>query len=162
LISTIAPASFVKGSPSVARLFPDYPAVEADYYRRTGIFPIMHLVVLRRDVYEQAPWVARSLQKAFTRAKQIAIQRLTSSDEGPVYCALPWLHHHTQETLRLMGPDYWPYGLQRNRQVLELAAQHAHEQGLLAQPIRVDELFAPETHQDVDLGPDVAGARYDV
>jgi 4,5-dihydroxyphthalate decarboxylase len=147
------PASFRRGSPNVTRLFPNFRAAEEDYFRRTGIFPIMHVVVVRRDIYEKYPWVMQALYKAFVQAKELAIRRLTSSP--PLHATLPWLTEQIEATRRVMGNDYWPYGLEQNRRVLETAAQYAWEQGLLAQPIeRVDDLFAPETHAGVqDLPP---------
>lgn len=142
------PASFRRGSPNVARLFPDFRAAEEDYFRRTRIFPIMHVVVIRRELYEQNRWVAQALYKAFVRAKELAIRRLTASP--PLHATLPWLTEHIEATQRVMGRDYWSYGLEQNRHVLETAARHAWEQGMLEKPIaRIDELFAPETHAGV-------------
>jgi len=147
------PASFRRGSPNVRRLFPDFRAAEEDYFRRTRIFPIMHVVVVKRQIYEKAPWVAQALYKAFVQARDLAIRRLTTSP--PLHATLPWLTDHLEATRRVMGDDYWSYGLAENRHVLETAARHASEQGLLATPIeRVDDLFAPETHAGVlDLPP---------
>ena len=142
------PASFRRGSPNVARLFPDFQAAEADYFTRTRIFPIMHVVVLRREVYEQNRWVAQALYKGFVKAKELAMRRLTTYP--PLPATLPWLTAHIEHTQKIMGKDYWSYGLAENRHVLETAAKHAWEQGLLDKPIaNVDELFAPETHAGV-------------
>ena len=142
------PASFLRGSPNVARLFPAFRDVEADYFRRTGIFPIMHIVVVRREIYERQPWVAQALYKAFVNAKKLAIRRLTLSP--PLHVTLPWLTDHIEATRELMGDDYWSYGLEENRHVLEAAARHAWDQGLLARRIdRIDDLFVPETHAGV-------------
>lgn len=142
------PASFRRGSPNVARLFPDFRAAEEDYFRRTRIFPIMHVVVVKREIYERHPWVMQALYKAFVYAKALAMRRLVSSP--PLHATLPWLTAHIEETRKVMGEDYWSYGLEENRHVLEAAAQYAWEQGLLARPIeRIDELFAPETHAGV-------------
>ncbi|HEY7240056.1 MAG TPA: ABC transporter substrate-binding protein [Burkholderiales bacterium] len=142
------PACFTRGSPNVARLFPDFRATEEDYFRRTRIFPIMHVVVVKRETYEKHPWIAQSLYKAFVKAKELAIRRLTTSP--PPHATLPWLTEQIEATRRVMGNDYWAYGLEANRHVLETAAQYAWEQGLLAKPIeRIDELFAPETHAGV-------------
>lgn len=142
------PASFLKGSPNVARLFPDFRATEEDYFRRTRIFPIMHVVVVKREIYEKYPWVAQSLYKAFVKAKELAIRRLTTSP--PLHATLPWLTEQIEATQRVMGKDYWSFGLEENRHVLETAAQYALEQGLLAKPIeRIDDLFAAQTHSGV-------------
>jgi 4,5-dihydroxyphthalate decarboxylase len=147
------PASFRRGSPNVARLFPDFRAAEEEYFRRTRIFPIMHVVVVKREIYEKHPWVAQSLYKAFVEAKKLAIRRLVTSP--PLHATLPWLTDHLEKTKEVMGEDYWSYGLEENRHVLEAAARYAHEQGLLARKIdRIDELFAAETHAGVlDLPP---------
>jgi 4,5-dihydroxyphthalate decarboxylase len=142
------PASFTRGSPNVARLFPDFRATEEEYFRRTGIFPIMHVVVIKREIYEKNPWLAQSLYKAFVKAKELAIRRLTTSP--PLHATLPWLTDHIEQTRRVMGSDFWSYGLAENRKVLEAAAQYAWEQGLLERKIeRIDELFAPETYAGV-------------
>jgi len=147
------PASFQRGSPNVARLFPNFREAEEDYFRRTRIFPIMHVVVVRREIYERNRWIVQALYKAFVQAKNLAIRRLTSSP--PLHATLPWLTDHIEATRRVMGADYWSYGLEENRHVLERAAAHAWEQGLLDRPIaRIDDLFAPETHAGVlDLPP---------
>lgn len=147
------PRSFQRGSPNVARLFPNFREVEADYFRRTRIFPIMHVLVVKREIYEQHRWVMQSLYKAFVEAKALAIRRLTTSP--PLHATLPWLTAEIETTRSIMGDDYWSYGLEANRHVLETAAQDAWDQGLLAKPIeRIDELFAPETHAGVlDLPP---------
>lgn len=147
------PMSFRRGSPNVARLFPEFRKVEEEYFRRTGIFPIMHVVVVRREIYERNPWVMQALYKGFVQAKELAIRRLTTSP--PLHATLPWLTDHVDATRRVMGADYWSYGLAENRHVLQTAAQYAWEQGMLARPIdRVEELFAPETHAGVlDLRP---------
>ena len=147
------PASFARGSPNVARLFPDFRATEEAYFRRTRIFPIMHVVVVKREIYEKHPWVAQSLYKAFVKAKELAVRRLTTSP--PLHATLPWLTEQLEATRRVMGEDYWSYGLEENRHVLQTAAQYALEQGLLSKPIQnIDELFAPETRAGVlDLPP---------
>ena len=147
------PASFLRGSPNVARLFTNFREVEEEYFRRTHIFPIMHVVVVKRDIYEKHPWVMQALYKAFVYAKMLAIRRLTLSP--PLHVTLPWLTAHVEDTRRIMGDDYWSYGLEENRHVLETAARHAWDQGLIKQPIhKVEELFAPETHANVlDLPP---------
>ena len=148
LMGTAAPPALQRGSPSVARLFPDYPERERDFYRRTGIFPIMHLVVLKREIYERAPWVAASLLKAFHQAKALGYRRLAR--HGTLYCGLPWLHAHLEELRALMGPDPFAYGLEANRAQLETFLGYMQEQGLIAQAPTLEELFAPETHDGVD------------
>ncbi|MBI2359059.1 MAG: ABC transporter substrate-binding protein [Deltaproteobacteria bacterium] len=143
LISARAPSSFVKGSPKVRRLFPNYKEVEVDYYRRTKIFPIMHVLVIRRDVYERHPWVARSLYKAFCEAKDRAIQAMRITNT--LVCSLPWLFAEIDQVKQLFGSDWWPYGIEPNRHVLETLIRYMGEQGLIDRPLKVEEVFAPST-----------------
>lgn len=130
----------------VVRLFPDHVAVEKDYYRQTGIFPIMHVIAIRRDVYERNRWVATALFKAFREAQALTYAGLkeTAAMKG----MLPWFHAHVEEALALMGPDFWPYGLARNRHVLETFIRYHSEQGLSDGRITPEDMFAPETLED--------------
>jgi 4,5-dihydroxyphthalate decarboxylase len=137
------PECFEQGSPRVRRLFPNYRAVEEDYARRTGIFPIIHGIVLRRELYEQHPWLAAALLEAFERAKQLGAARL--ANDGLYAVGLPWLRPDLEELARLFGGDAYPYGVERNRAVLETMARYAAEQGLTPRRLAVDDLFAPET-----------------
>jgi 4,5-dihydroxyphthalate decarboxylase len=141
LIAARNPSCFVKGSPKVRRLFPNYKDVEVDYYRRTKIFPIMHAIVIRREIYEHHPWTARSLYKAFCEAKDRAIEMLNVAN--PLPYTLPWLIPDRELLRDLFGPDWWPYGIQANRHVLEALIRYMGEQGLLAKPLTVEDLFAP-------------------
>jgi 4,5-dihydroxyphthalate decarboxylase len=149
LYSAIVPPALIRGSPRVRRLFEDYEAVERDYFRRTGIFPIMHTVVMRKDVYQQNPWIARSLYDAFKEAKDKAA-RLYQMGESFMHglFMIPWLTAHREENRRLMGDDLWPYGVERNVKVLDTFLRYHHEQGLSKRRLRVDELFVPETLVD--------------
>lgn len=145
VIGPIVPTSFRSGSSKVARLFPNYQEVEADYFRRTGMFPIMHTVVIRRDIYERNSWVAMSMYKAFVEAKAYSIAELRRAP-GSLFCALPWLEKHLKEMDELVGPDPFAYGLgELNRRTVGAFLQYCHEQGLIKRPLEVDELFAPET-----------------
>jgi 4,5-dihydroxyphthalate decarboxylase len=141
LISARSPSSFVKGSPNVRRLFPNYKEVEIEYYKRTKIFPIMHVLVVRREVYDKNPWVARSLYKAFSDAKEHAIKAMHISNT--LACTLPWLTWEREQLREIFGPDWWPYGIEPNRHVLDHLIRYMGEQGLLARPLKVEELFAP-------------------
>jgi len=141
LISARSPSSFVKGSPKVKRLFPNYKEVEIDYYKRTKIFPIMHVLVIRREVYERNPWVARSLYKAFCEAKERAIQTMHISNSHAYM--MPWLSWEREQLREIFGPDWWPYGIEPNRNVIETLIRYMGEQGLLAKPVSVEDLFAP-------------------
>ena len=143
LYTARAPSTYRGGTGRVHRLFPDYYEVERDYYQRTRIFPIMHTVVIRRDVYERNPWVARSLFKAFNLAQREVYEDLRET--AALKFMLPWLLHHVEETEKLMGQDFWPYGLEPNRHVLETFLRYHHEQGLSKRLLRPEDLFAPET-----------------
>lgn len=143
LYTARAPATYGPDYPQVARLFGDAQAAEEAYFATTSIFPIMHTIVLRRDLYERAPWVARSLLKAFTEARDLAYVRL--GETAALSYMAPWLPLHAERTAALMGEDFWPYGLEPNRHVLETFLRYHHEQGLSQQLLVPEELFAPET-----------------
>lgn len=137
------PSPFRNDSRAVTRLFPDFMAVERDYFRRTKIFPIMHTVVIRRELYESHRWIAQSLVKAFTAAQREAYDDLRET--AALKAMLPWLTAHIEETRREMGPDYWPYGVENNRHTLETFLRYAFEQGLAKTVLQPEELFAAET-----------------
>ncbi|HEX4112137.1 MAG TPA: ABC transporter substrate-binding protein [Stellaceae bacterium] len=137
------PSTFLTRPDAVRRLFPDYVAAEHDYFRKTGIFPIMHVVVLRRELYEANRWVARSLYKAFVAAQRIVYDDLAIS--AALKTMLPWQLAAVDEARQLMGPDWWPYGLAPNRHVLDTFLRYHHEQGLSPLRLQPEELFAPET-----------------
>ncbi|HEY3150701.1 MAG TPA: ABC transporter substrate-binding protein [Candidatus Binatia bacterium] len=142
LLAINIPSIFQRGSPRIARLFPNYYEVEQDYYRRTGIFPIMHTVVVRDDISREHPWVARSIYTAFCEARDIAIDGLYDTDA--LRLSLPWLINHIEETWRVLGKNFWAYGLEPNRAALEAIGQYVYEQGLSPRVVGADELFAPE------------------
>lgn len=138
-----APSCFTKGSPNVARLFENYREVEGEYYRKTGIFPIMHTIIIKRNIYERNPWVALNLYKAFCKAKKIALD--SYKDTAALHVTLPWLVAEAEETRKLMGEDWWPYGLNENIKTLKTFLRYHHEQGLSDRLMTIEELFAPET-----------------
>jgi len=140
LLSLYIPQLFLEGSPSIARLFANYKAAEQDYYRRTRIFPIMHTVVLREDVHRAHPWAARSIYRAFCQARDLAIGGLYDTDALRV--ALPWLIDHVEETWRVLGKDFWAYGLEPNRPTFAAVGRYVHEQSLSPRVVSADELFA--------------------
>jgi len=140
LLAIFIPSIFEKGWPRIARLFPNYYEVEQDYHRRTGIFPIMHTVVLRDDIYRDHPWVARSIYKAFCEARDLAVEGLYDTDA--LRLSLPWLIHHVEETWRVLGKDFWSYGLEPNRPALKAIGEYVYEQGLSPRVVSPDELFA--------------------
>ena len=143
LVTARAPSTFQSEPKKVKRLFPDYAKLEKEYFRRTRIFPIMHTVVIRRDVYAANPWVAQSLYKALvaSKARAYALYDQTAA----LHSMLPWSQAQAEETRREMGEDWWPYGLEANRQVLETFLRYHHEQGLSRRLFSPDELFAGET-----------------
>jgi len=129
--------------PGGARMFPDYMPLELEYFRKTRIFPIMHVVVLRREVYERDRWVAMNLFKAFEDAKRASEARLT--EIGLSHVPLPWLAEHARRWREAAGEDFWPYGIEANRPTLEAFLQYAFEQGVATRRFGPEELFAPET-----------------
>jgi 4,5-dihydroxyphthalate decarboxylase len=137
------PRPFADRDARVHRLFPDVVTTERDYFEATGIFPIMHVVVVRRDVYETYPWVAQSLYKAFEQAKQRAYDRLY--DSSALRFMVPWLNQHVEEARDMLGDDYWSYGLNANRSALGTFLRYHHEQGLSRRLWEPAELFAPES-----------------
>src|SRR5207249_4235139 len=137
-----APRSFTEGDPNVARLFPDFPSVEADYFRRTGIFPIMHVVVIRRDVYERNRWVARSLYNAFEESRRRTMAAIDETAALPYM--LPWLGQEVARTREIMGSDYWSYGLDKNQETLNQFVIYAYDQGITSQLSAPQQLFAAE------------------
>ena len=143
LVTARAPSTFHEEPDKVRRLFPNYVDVEKEYYRRTKIFPTMHTVVIRRDVYAQNPWIAQSLTKAFTEAKARAYELYRQTAALPAM--VPWLVAELEEARREMGEDWWPYGLEPNRKALETFLRYHHEQGLSKRLFKPEELFARET-----------------
>ena len=143
LYTARTPSTFRSRPDDVRRLFPDHVEVERAYYRRTRIFPIMHTVVMRRDVYMANRWIAQSLYKAFVQAQRKTYADL--SETAALKAMLPWLNAHVEATRAEMGDDWWPYGLAPNRHVLETFLRYHHEQGLSKQRLEVDALFAPES-----------------
>ena len=140
------PHCFRDRHPAVRRLFPDLRTVEADYYLRTGIFPIMHVVVLRRDVYDAHRWAARSLYRALVAARDEAWRGI--DETAALRYMLPWLAADLEATRAVLGPDYWTYGLPGNETALATLIGYAHAQGLIPRAYAPAELFAPETLVD--------------
>jgi 4,5-dihydroxyphthalate decarboxylase len=146
IISAEIPDSFWRKGGVVRRLIPDYREVEMEYFRRTRIFPIMHLVVIKSEVYERHPWVAANLMQAFEEAKQVGQERLRYS--GALFASLPWLGQHIEEVDAMTANQgLFPYGVEPNRHVLETFLGYSLDQGLIDRPMSVEDLFAPETAQ---------------
>jgi 4,5-dihydroxyphthalate decarboxylase len=128
----------INKDPRVARLFPDYKDEEIAYYRKTGIFPIMHFVAIRQDIVERHPWIPMNMFLAFNEAKSIAMKRM----ENPRIVPLAWYRHAWEEQQELLGPDPWEYGMsERNRRTLETYLGYSFEQGLTRRLFSPDELF---------------------
>jgi 4,5-dihydroxyphthalate decarboxylase len=149
IICPRAPRLFTEGAPNVGRLFPDFREAERDYYARTGIFPIMHVVGIRAGLVEQHPWLAASVFKAFAQAKRHAEAEL--GEVAALKVTLPWLAAEYAETVKLMGRDYWRYGVAGNERVIDTFLRYHHEQGLSQRRLTIPELFAPSTLEQVKL-----------
>lgn len=140
------PRSFAEGHPGVARLFPDFREVESRYWRDTGIFPIMHVLVIRADVYRRDRWVARSLLDAFGKAREIALSGL--AETAALRYMLPWLPDDVDHAQRVLGRDYWTYGLAGNEAALAALTRYSCEQGLIPRALAPRELFVPEVLEE--------------
>jgi len=143
------PPSLPKNTPNVGWLFPDPAAAAKDYFKRTGIFPIMHLVGVRRTLAEQHPWLPGAVYKAFEQAKAGALEQL--SDTSATKVTLPFVEERLKEARELMGEDFWSYGLKANRKTLETFLRHHHAQGLSPREVKPEELFHPGTHEAFSL-----------
>ncbi|KIW82643.1 hypothetical protein Z517_05670 [Fonsecaea pedrosoi CBS 271.37] len=128
-------------APHIDRLFPDFKKVEMDYYKRTGIFPIMHLVAMRRDYYEQNKFAASALYNALNESKELARKRMEST--GALRYMLPWLPQELDEIHDVFGEDCWPYGIEENRKTLEALVQYLYDQSMIEKKVPIEELFAP-------------------
>jgi 4,5-dihydroxyphthalate decarboxylase len=140
------PSCFISGHPQVTRLFPDYRSAERDYYKRTGIFPIMHAVGIRRDLHDKQPWLAASIYKAFVAAKRFADADLAETTALKI--GLPWVNAELDATREAMGEDFWSYGVATNRKTLTAMARYSYEQGLAVRELTVEEMFAESTLND--------------
>ncbi len=149
LLSARIPSSFTAENGSVRRLFPDFKKTEQEYFSRSGIFPIMHVIAIRKDVVERYPWVGGTLFKAFCQAKDRLFEQMRQT--SALYVSLPWLIAEIEETQHLMGMDFWPYGLESNRKTLEAAVHYSFEQGLIARELEVEELFLPSTFDEFKI-----------
>jgi 4,5-dihydroxyphthalate decarboxylase len=145
MFSARSPSCFDRGVPNIGRLFPDFRNAEQEYFKRTGLFPIMHLIGIRKSLVEKHPWLPVNVYKAFVAAKKIAAQEL--GEIGALLVQLPWVVDHYNETRKLMGDDYWPYGFHENLKTLETFTRYSLEQGLSARKVKPDELFARSTFE---------------
>jgi len=136
-----APVGAANGREAVARLFPDYRAAEQAYYRKAGVYPLMHAVGIRNSLVEQHPWMAGSLFHAFAKAKEIAVADFGKLSAFAV--TLPWIEAEYRATQAVLGEDIWPYGVAANRKAIETLCRYLHEQGFTQRRMGLDELFAP-------------------
>lgn len=141
-----APSCFEEGAPHVGRLYPDYKAVEAEYFRRTGVFPIMHALGIRTALVERHPWLPASVYKAFVQAKQIAEREMR--EVAALKYMLPWLAADLAHTEAVMGRDFWTYGIGPNRKALDLMFRYSFEQGLAVRRLAIEDVFVSSTLDD--------------
>jgi len=141
LLSIFIPKLFADEWEGIERLFPDFKQIEKDYYKKTGIFPIMHTIALRDDVVREHPWVRQALYMAFCEARDIALEGLWDTDALRI--ALPWLIDHVEEAWRTFGKDYWAYGMEANRPTLEAIGRYVYEQGLSPRIVTPEEIWPP-------------------
>lgn len=139
LLSIYIPKLFADEWVGIERLFPDFKSVEKDYYKRTGIFPIMHTIALRQDVVREHPWVPASLYQAFCESRDIALEGLWDTDA--LRLGLPWLIDHVEEAWRVFGKDFWAYGMKANRPALEAVGRYVHEQHFSPRVVSAEEIW---------------------
>jgi hypothetical protein len=145
LISADVPKCILENSPKVARLFPDYKAVEREYYRRTGIFPIMHTVVIRKDLLAQHPGLVKTVYSGFCDAKKVAVEKIK---HGLIFNSMgtmiPWLNDLLDTDRDVLGDDWWPYGIGANRKAIDAILRYHFEQGITKRQFRCEDIFVPE------------------
>ncbi len=139
ILSAIPPKSFIAENPNVVRLVPNYVDLETEYFHRTGIFPIMHFVAIKRQLYERHPWIAVNLYRAFEEAKDRSIARLRNVMIS--HFPLPWNPDNARRASEMFGQDFWPYGVEPNRKTLEAFLTFALEQGIAHRPVMLEEIF---------------------
>ena len=148
VIGPRAPSCFRAGHPHVGYLYPEPQKAATDWFRRTGIFPIMHLLGIRRTLAEAHPWLPYAVVKAFEQSKAVALERL--GDTSATKVTLPFVEEQLQAARALMGEDFWSYGLAPNRHVLERFLRQHRAEGLSSRLLAPEELFHPaslETHR---------------
>lgn len=148
LVSTLIPDALGDG---VSRLFGDFKQTEIDYYDRTGMFPIMHTVILHEDIYDEHPWVANAVYNALVEAKEHAVDKLYNTDA--LAATLPFLIDHIEEARSVFGEDYWPYGFEPNYKTVAALTEYSVEQGLSERKVEPEELFVDALHH---TGPERA------
>jgi 4,5-dihydroxyphthalate decarboxylase len=149
MLSAHMPSPFKGRHPKVQRLIANFREVEQDYFRRTKIFPIMHTIVIREEVYEKHPWIAQSLFKAFDESKRLCQEAMY--EFSALKYMLAWSIDEMEKEREVLGPDPWAYGLEANRHVLETLVQYTYEQGLISKRPEVDSLFAKSTLEEFKI-----------
>ncbi len=144
LITAITPSAFLEGNPKIQQIFPDVRTAEMEYYRKTQIFPIMHVIAILTDVLKENPWLAKAVFEMYSKAKLEAYTNLESLESK---VTLPWVTQEFEDTRRLMGKNFWKYGIEANRKELELIMRYVYEQGLVKRRLKFEELFHPSTLQ---------------
>ena len=144
LFHAAEPKAYVEGDPNVVRLFEDYRTVEQAYYKKTGIFPIMHAVAIKTSLLKKHPWLAKAVFDAYSKSKEIAYQAM--AQKGWFSDMLPWYPQEFSETRQLMGKNFYSYGIEDNRKSLETLFRYSYEQGLASRKLTIDELFDPLGH----------------
>jgi 4,5-dihydroxyphthalate decarboxylase len=143
LITPITPTAFEQGNPKIRQLFSPLKSAEQQYYRKTGLFPIMHVVAVRTDAAAENPWLPAAVMQMYSEAKQIAYANLATTTV--LRTSLPWVTEEYEETRQLMGNDYWRYGIEANRKELEAVMRYTYEQGLVSRHGKFEEMFHPST-----------------
>ncbi len=142
IISAREPAAFLARDPRIARLWSDYRPIEEGYYRDTGVFPIMHVIVIRNEMLSRHPWIAMNLFRAFDEAKANSLKSLSSIVNSSV--AIPWVQQAYDHAQEVLGENFWPYGIEGNQQTLEAFLRYCNEQGVTQRAVSVEELFPQE------------------
>lgn len=148
-LSARPPNAFLHHPDQVTRLFNDYRALELEYWQRTQIFPIMHVIAIKKTVYEANRWIARSLMTAFEEAKNRSLER--AADITASYYPIPWTADYAQASQNILGQDFWPYGFKENASTLEAFTQYAFEHGITPRKMAIDEIFVPEVLESVKV-----------
>jgi len=142
VITARPPGHFLAGKPGIVRLLPDYRDAEETFFRNTGIFPIMHTIAVKTRVLKSHPWAAMNLLKAFETAKERSIER--ALDVAAPRFPIPWCYHYAAQAKEIFGENYWPYGVEANRNTLEAFLGYAYEQGVCHRRLQPEDLFPPE------------------
>jgi 4,5-dihydroxyphthalate decarboxylase len=137
----VEPRAYVERHPNVGRLFPDYRSTERAYFKKTGIFPIMHVIAIKKSLVKQNPWIVEAVFNAYSQSKQMAYKYMANA--AWAYDMLPWFGQEFEETRALMGNNYYSYGIEANRKTLEALFRYSHQQGLCSRELTIEELFEP-------------------